>query len=57
MQRRAWWRKRVALDLRMAALLAHLDTRWLGPWRCVPLHARSAPPSLLSCFSAVEAML
>ena len=29
----AWWRKRLALDQRMAALLQHLDDDWLGPWK------------------------
>ena len=33
-QQRAWWVARVALDVRVAGLLAHLDARWLGPWRC-----------------------
>ena len=29
----AWWRKRLELDQRMAALLQHLDADWLGPWQ------------------------
>ena len=29
----AWWKQRLALDQRMANLLKHLDTTWLGPWR------------------------
>ena len=29
----AWWKQRLALDRRMANLLKHLDTAWLGPWR------------------------
>ena len=29
----AWWRKRLELDQRMAALLQHLDEDWLGPWK------------------------
>lgn len=29
----AWWRQRLALDKHMAALLQHLETAWLGPWR------------------------
>ncbi|KAA6417398.1 MAG: cell division-associated BIMB-like, partial [Trebouxia sp. A1-2] len=29
----AWWRKRLELDQRMAALLQHLDEEWLGPWK------------------------
>ena len=29
----AWWRKRLLLDQRMAALLQHLDDAWLGPWK------------------------
>ena len=29
----AWWRKRLALDQRMAALLQHMDDDWLGPWK------------------------
>lgn len=29
----AWWRQRLALDKRMADLLKHLDTAWLGHWR------------------------
>ncbi len=29
----AWWRKRLALDQRMAGLLQHLDDDWLGPWK------------------------
>lgn len=34
-QRAAWWRQRLALDERMAALLHTLDHDWLGPWRYV----------------------
>ncbi len=29
----AWWRKRLELDQRMAALLQHLADDWLGPWK------------------------
>jgi hypothetical protein len=32
-QRSRWWRQRVALDARVAALLGHMDFAWLGPWR------------------------
>ena len=32
-QRMAWWRHRLGLDQRMAALLRSLDDSWLGPWR------------------------
>ncbi len=32
-QKSAWWSQRAALDARLAALLAHLDSAWLGPWR------------------------
>lgn len=31
----AWWKQRVKLDQRMAALLQQMDARWLGPWRCL----------------------
>ena len=31
----AWWRARIALDERLAALLAHAGGDWLGPWRCL----------------------
>eukprot|EP00887_Chlorella_sp_A99_P003555 scaffold7.g3555.t1 len=40
-QQREWWRARLELDDRLAALLAHLDASWLGPWRC--LLAGAAP--------------
>ena len=29
----AWWRQRLMLDQRMAALLHHFSHDWLGPWR------------------------
>lgn len=29
----AWWRQRLDLDRRMAALLHQLDDDWLGPWK------------------------
>ena len=32
-QKSAWWSQRAVLDGRLAALLAHLDAAWLGPWR------------------------
>ena len=32
-EKTAWWRKRLELDQRMAALLQHLDEDWLGPWK------------------------
>ncbi len=32
-QKSAWWSSRAALDARLAALLAHVDAAWLGPWR------------------------
>ena len=32
----AWWRQRLMLDQRMAALLHCFSHDWLGPWRCVP---------------------
>jgi hypothetical protein len=30
-----WWRTRLALDERLAALLQHAGRDWLGPWRCL----------------------
>ncbi|KAL4433955.1 hypothetical protein ABPG75_000396 [Micractinium tetrahymenae] len=38
-QQREWWRARLALDDRLAALTKHLDSSWLGPWRCLLLGA------------------
>ena len=32
-QRMHWWRQRLQLDQRMAALLRDLDSGWLGAWR------------------------
>lgn len=29
----AWWRQRLLLDERMAALLHHFSHHWLGPWK------------------------
>lgn len=29
----AWWRQRLALDERMAALLQHFSADWLGCWK------------------------
>ena len=34
-QRMTWWRQRLALDSRMAALLCSVDDQWLGPWRYI----------------------
>lgn len=34
-QQREWWRARLELDDRLAVLLAHLGSSWLGPWRCL----------------------
>lgn len=31
----AWWRARIALDERVAALLSRVRRGWLGPWRCL----------------------
>ena len=31
--RRAWWHKRVALDLEVAHLLSSMESDLLGPWR------------------------
>ncbi|PRW58029.1 Regulator of spindle pole body duplication [Chlorella sorokiniana] len=36
-QQREWWRARLALEDRLAALVRHLDSSWLGPWRCLLL--------------------
>lgn len=34
-QQREWWRARVELDDAVASLVQHLDSEWLGPWRCM----------------------
>ena len=42
--RARWWRRRLALDRRLSDLLLHLDTSWLGPWRCSPHFAAPTLP-------------
>lgn len=37
MDRRKWWRSRMQLDLRMAALINSLDTELLGSWKYVAI--------------------
>jgi Peptidase family C50 len=49
--REAWWRQRLRLDARMAALLSRLDGEWLGPWRCL----LAAPPPPAACAAAAAA--
>ena len=34
-QQREWWRARLGLDDRLEALVHHLGSTWLGPWRCL----------------------
>ena len=34
-EKQGWWRARIALDERLAALLARAGRDWLGPWRCL----------------------
>jgi len=34
-EKAAWWRTRIRLDERLAALLRHAGRDWLGPWRCL----------------------
>lgn len=44
-----WWKQRLALDARMAALLQQLDQEWLGPWRCLlmqPAHPQQEAAAL-----------
>ena len=33
-QQREWWRARVDIDDRLSYLLRHVDSSWLGPWKC-----------------------
>ena len=47
----AWWRQRLRLEARMAALLLRLDGEWLGPWRCL----LAAPPPPAACAAAAAA--
>jgi hypothetical protein len=39
----AWWRTRLALDERLAALLQRAGRGWLGPWRCLLAQPAESP--------------
>lgn len=50
-QKRAWWAARLALDARMHALCAAMDSHWLGAWR-VALHGAPQKGSLAALATA-----
>ena len=57
-QRRGWWAARIALDARLAALCATMDSQWLGAWRvCLRGSPATGSPAAARASRALEAGL